>query len=118
MRAIARVTSLQGHQKYVLGMTQDPSTNSLAGAGAGSPQFPVTQWSLIGRVSEQTSGPQRTAMAQLLQCYLPALRAHLIIARRMVPEQADDVLQAFVSSKILEQRLIDRSDRERGKFRT
>jgi DNA-directed RNA polymerase specialized sigma24 family protein len=99
-------------------MKQQPRKRSALGDEAGSAQFPVTQWSLVGRVGEATSAPQRAAMSQLLQRYLPALRAHLLIARRMSAEQAEEVLQDFVSSKILEQRLIDRSDRDRGKFRT
>jgi RNA polymerase sigma-70 factor (ECF subfamily) len=85
---------------------------------AENPAFPPTQWSLVGRVSQTTSGPQRQALEQLLSRYLPALRAHLVLERRIAPEQADDLLQGFVSNKILEHRLIARSDRDRGKFRT
>ena len=54
----------------------------------------------------------------LLQRYLPALRAHLILHRRIAPDRADDLLQSFVSRKVLEQRLIARSDRTRGRFRS
>ncbi|MBC8108984.1 MAG: hypothetical protein H7Z14_20530 [Anaerolineae bacterium] len=85
---------------------------------ADNPAFPVTQWSLIDRVAATTSAQQRTAVGVLLQRYLPALRAHLVYERRVPADRADDLLQSFVSSKVLEQRLIDRSDRLRGKFRT
>jgi len=99
-------------------MKQQSREQSGVGDESRSAPFPVTQWSLVGRVSEATSAPQRAAMSQLLQRYLPALRAHLLIARRTSAEQAEEILQSFVSGKILVQRLIDRSDRERGKFRT
>ena len=60
----------------------------------------------------------REALGILLQRYLPALRAHLILHRRIEPDRADDLLQSFVSRKVLEQRLIARSDRTRGRFRS
>jgi RNA polymerase sigma-70 factor (ECF subfamily) len=60
----------------------------------------------------------REALGILLQRYLPALRAHLVLHRRIEPHQADDLLQSFVSRKVLEQRLIARSDRTRGRFRS
>ena len=50
--------------------------------------------------------------------YLPALRAHLVYKRRVSPDQADDLVQEFVASKILESDLVARADRELGKFRT
>ena len=83
-----------------------------------NPAFPATQWTLIDRVGEPTSFEQRQALAALLQRYLPALRAHLVLERRISDERADDLLQSFVSQKVLEQRVIDRTDRDRGKFRT
>jgi RNA polymerase sigma-70 factor (ECF subfamily) len=60
----------------------------------------------------------REALGVLLQRYLPALRAHLVLHRRIAPDLADDLLQSFVSRKVLEQRLIARSDRSRGRFRS
>src|SRR6476469_6253609 len=80
--------------------------------------FPQTQWTLLGRAGEATSDGQREALAALLLRYLPALRTHLLLERRLAPERADDLLQTFVSRKVLEQRLIRRVDRGRGTFRT
>jgi RNA polymerase sigma-70 factor (ECF subfamily) len=80
--------------------------------------FPVTQWSLIDRAGADSSPEQREALGILLNRYLPALRAHLVLQRRIAPERAEDLIQSFVARKVLEQRIIDRSDRERGKFRT
>jgi hypothetical protein len=80
--------------------------------------FPQTQWTLLGRAGEVTSDGQRTALGDLLQRYMPALRTHLLLERRLPPERADDLLQAFVSRKVLEQRLIRKADRGRGTFRS
>jgi DNA-directed RNA polymerase specialized sigma24 family protein len=84
--------------------------------------FPMTPWSLVARAAtdgtEGAAATMREALGTLLQRYLPALRAHLILHRRIAPDLADDLLQSFVSRKVLEQRLIARSDRTRGRFRS
>lgn len=80
--------------------------------------FPVTSWSLIGRVRSGDAAARREALGQLLNKYLPALRARLVVDRRINPARAADVLQGFVADKIVEQDLIGRADRERGKFRS
>jgi RNA polymerase sigma-70 factor (ECF subfamily) len=80
--------------------------------------FPVTSWSMVRNAADATSASQRSAMGELLKRYLPALRAHLVLDRRMRPDEADDLLQTFVVAKVLEQKLVERADRARGKFRT
>src|SRR4051812_23478431 len=80
--------------------------------------FPQTQWTLLGRAGEATSDGQRQALGTILQRYMPALRTHLLLERRLAPERADDLLQSFVSRKVLEQKLIRQADRQRGRFRT
>jgi RNA polymerase sigma-70 factor (ECF subfamily) len=80
--------------------------------------FPVTPWSLVARAGQDSSGAVRDALATLLARYLPALRAHLVLHRRLPADLADDLLQSFISHKVLEQRLIARSDRTRGRFRS
>jgi RNA polymerase sigma-70 factor (ECF subfamily) len=80
--------------------------------------FPQTQWTLVGLVGQTTSEGQREALGLLLDRYLPALRTYLLLDRRLPPDRAEDVLQGFIASKVLEQKIIKRSDRTRGKFRT
>src|SRR5947208_3626715 len=81
--------------------------------------FPATQWSLVDRARQQDTGARDDALAKLLERYLPALRAHLTLEKRIrPPERADDLLQGFVADKIIEQRLLDHADEGRGKFRS
>ena len=80
--------------------------------------FPDTSWSLIGRVAAGDSAGSREALGVLLGMYLPALRARLVLDRRVNPDLAEDVLQDFVADKILAQELIARACREKGKFRS
>lgn len=80
--------------------------------------FPVTPWSLVMQAADDGSTAMRDALGTLLHRYLPALRAHLLLRRRIPSDLADDLLQSFVSRKVLEQNLIARSDRTRGRFRS
>lgn len=79
--------------------------------------FSTTQWSLVARAADVDSGIKRQALAELLARYLPALRCHLVYKMRLTAEQADDALQAFLVSKVLETGIIKRASRERGRFR-
>lgn len=90
-------------------------SGSIAGGYAG---FPTTHWSLVELANVKSSDAQREALARLIQLYLPALKSYLMQARRMPPDQADDVLHEFVARKVLEDELVGHADRARGKFRT
>jgi DNA-directed RNA polymerase specialized sigma24 family protein len=80
--------------------------------------FPTTHWSAVSRAAEVTQTVGRPHLNLLLGRYLPALRAHLVLGRRIGDDQADDVLQGFIASKLLEQDLLAAADRTRGRFRS
>jgi RNA polymerase sigma-70 factor (ECF subfamily) len=87
--------------------------------------FPPTQWSLVERAggegtgtgTEQSDG-QAHALGALLHRYVPALRAYLVSAKRIPVHDVDDLVQGFVTEKVLEQRLAGQADRTRGRFRS
>lgn len=81
-------------------------------------RFPTTHWSLVARAGQTTSDSQREALGELVRRYVPALRAHLTLRKRIRPQDADDLVQAFLAAKVVEQKLVGRADREIGKFRT
>jgi DNA-directed RNA polymerase specialized sigma24 family protein len=80
--------------------------------------FPATRWTMVGRAGETDPATARKALGQLLQVYLPALRAHLVSIKRIDPTHAEDLLQSFISAKFLEANLAAEADRTKGKFRT
>lgn len=80
--------------------------------------FPNTAWSLVARATHVRSSVRRRTLEALLRQYLPALRAYLMARRRLGPHEADDLLQGFLASKVLEQQILRRADPARGKFRT
>ncbi|HSU68850.1 MAG TPA: hypothetical protein VLJ39_18355 [Tepidisphaeraceae bacterium] len=82
-----------------------------------NPSLPTTDWSLVESAGSAVSARQSDAMQMLLLRYLPALKAHVLARWQVSFDQAEDWLQEFLSVKVLEQRLLGRASRERGRFR-
>jgi len=80
--------------------------------------FMATQWSLVQRAGQASVQTRKASLGTLLQRYLPALRAHLRIDKRLPAEVVEDLLQGFVADKIVEQNLFARADPAKGKFRS
>ena len=83
--------------------------------------FPNTHWSLVRRAGGvDASDPEgrREALSRLLARYEPALKSYLRLVRRMPANEADELLQAFVTDRLLEHELVARADQKRGRFRS
>lgn len=79
-------------------------------------RFPTTHWSLVGRAADAIAG--RRALGELVHAYLPALRAHLTGPMQIEQHRADDLIQGFLTDKVLQQNMIALADPDRGRFRT
>jgi DNA-directed RNA polymerase specialized sigma24 family protein len=77
----------------------------------------TTDWSLVARAADVNVDVKRHALTELLNRYLSALKFHLTCHRHLSAEEAEDVIQGFLVSKVLEQDLIGRAQREKGRFR-
>jgi DNA-directed RNA polymerase specialized sigma24 family protein len=75
--------------------------------------FPETRWSLVARAGNQTE-----AMGELLSRYLPALKSHFVVRRKLAPDRVDDLLQSFIATKVLAGDFLSRANRDKGKFRS
>ncbi len=80
-------------------------------------RFPPTHWSLVGRAADRHTDAGFNALGELIQTYRAALVAHLIRARQFPALQAEDIVQAFITDKLLLGDLLATSDRTRGRFR-
>ena len=81
-------------------------------------RFLTTRWSLIDQAQRDTSADRRAALEELLSTYLPALRTHLVVAKRIDLDRSNDLLQGFVTEKILERNLLAQADPAKGRFRS
>lgn len=67
--------------------------------------FASTHWTLVARAVGN-----REALDEFLRAYLPALRTHLVYRKRLDRHLADDLLQDFVTRKVLEKDLLKLAD--------
>ncbi len=88
------------------------------GLGSDGGRFPATQWSLVALAAQPDCEARREALGRLLARYVPALVAHLTHRKGLSPDRAEDLVQEFVASKILQKDLLARADRRLGKLRT
>lgn len=72
----------------------------------------------MGRAGGRDQEARPNAIAEIVRLYSPALRAHLRHRFGCDEHRADDLLQGFLTDKVLEQRLIGYADPKRGRFRT
>lgn len=79
---------------------------------------PATHWSLIARAQDDRSSLRRPALEEIVRRYQPALRAHLLFRMRLDDATADDVLQGFLTDKLLERRFTLVADPSKGRFRS
>lgn len=87
-------------------------------ASADAKAFPPTNWSEVRRAAHPSQVWGEEALAALLSRYRPALKAHLMFAKRFSPEHAEDLLHDFIADKVLRHSLLAGSDSGRGRFRT
>lgn len=80
------------------------------------PPFPTTRWSLVARAADRTGGGAE-ALEDLLLQYAAPMRRYLTVRWHARPEVVDDLLQAFVADKILQQEILTKADARRGRFR-
>lgn len=81
-------------------------------------EFDSTRWSLVELAGDQDASQRHTALEKILSSYLPALRTYLILNRMLKAEEAEDLLQDFVTDKILVGNLLSRADHAKGRFRS
>ncbi len=79
--------------------------------------FPTTHWSLVMRAGADPSVAQRDALGDLLRRYEGAFRTFVMTRHRLPRERAEDLVQGFILSRVLERNLLARADAGRGKFR-
>jgi DNA-directed RNA polymerase specialized sigma24 family protein len=79
--------------------------------------FPNTHWSLVQRAGLPDVAARREALGILLARYEPALKSYLMRTWRVSQDTAEELVQAFVSDRILEHDLLQNASQGRGRFR-
>jgi RNA polymerase sigma-70 factor (ECF subfamily) len=71
----------------------------------------------VVRAGHDPTEARRQALGHLLHRYLGAFRSFLMVRFRMPRDRAEDVVQGFVLSQVLDKNLIGGADAARGRFR-
>jgi DNA-directed RNA polymerase specialized sigma24 family protein len=79
--------------------------------------FPETQWSLVGRAGRVSDDAHRQAIVELVKRYAPVLQSYLVYRKEIESHQAEDYVQGFLLSKVVESNFIAGASPERGRFR-
>jgi RNA polymerase sigma-70 factor (ECF subfamily) len=77
--------------------------------------FPTTCWSRVARAGDPADPEARAALEGLCRDYWYPLYA-FVRCRGLDPEEASDVVQGFLAD-LLSRQVLDRVDRDRGRFR-
>ena len=79
--------------------------------------FPTTHWGVIRSAAADGSPTGSASLDALLSRYRPTVLRYLTRRFHVPREQAEDLWQGFVASRILEGRLLSRANPRRGRFR-
>lgn len=81
-------------------------------------RFPSnTRWSLVFLASAKNLEEQQQALQELFLLYMPALRLHLTHNFKIHQDDVEDLLQGFITDKIICGTLLTNAKRSKGKFR-
>ena len=78
----------------------------------------MTRWSLVARAQDADDDARTAALNTLLQTYLPVLTWYLMRHSGLDTHKREDLIQGFVAKKILDQSILLKADRSRGRFRS
>jgi DNA-directed RNA polymerase specialized sigma24 family protein len=80
-------------------------------------EFPETQRSLISRINGDSLSTRRDALSDLFKLYKPALTRFLYF-KGWSQERAGDTIQGFFTDRILDGKLLNQFDAQKGRFRS
>lgn len=80
--------------------------------------FPTTHWSVVGMAGHGDPGIRRAALQRLLHQYIAPMELHLRLRYRLDGNAAEEIVQQFIVSKVIERHIVAKADQGRGRFRT
>ncbi len=98
-------------------MKRTPPQNDLLPHG-GIAALPQTRWSVVARACERESEAWADALDAITRLYRPVLVRHLVSRLSIPPDRAEDLVQAFLFEKLLEQNVIRHATPRKGRFRS
>jgi DNA-directed RNA polymerase specialized sigma24 family protein len=79
--------------------------------------FPSTHWTLVGEACRGTPDERREALGQLLRRYIGPLQAYVRRRWRLGEAEAEELVQDFFATHVIEREVLAHADQVRGRFR-
>ncbi len=80
--------------------------------------LPVTRWSVVARAGDRSGDSWTEALEAIARSYRPVFVRHLTGHMSMPPDQAEDLVQAFLLEKVLQKNVIRHASAKQGRFRS
>jgi len=80
-------------------------------------RFPDTRWSLVDLAGSTSDVAQSDAMMELLQIYMPAMKAFLLGSKCVPVDSVDDLVHEFIEKRMMNRKLVVLADKTKGRFR-
>jgi DNA-directed RNA polymerase specialized sigma24 family protein len=80
--------------------------------------LPPTSWSLVARAGDRDRETWLAALSSITLLYRPVLVRYLILRLRVSADQAEDIVQAFLIEKLVDQNVLLKASQKRGRFRS
>ncbi len=84
----------------------------------GAQSFNTTNWTLVKNANSGSEENRLQALGELFLIYAPALEDFLKRFYRIPTEQAKEIIQDFVSDRMVSGKLLTQASAEKGRFRT
>ena len=98
-------------------MQRATSPKPLADGGRPA-DLPATRWSLVARARSREEDGWTTALDQIVTAYRPVLVRHLVTNLRLSLDRAEDLVQAFLTDRLLDRNILAQATREKGRLRS
>ncbi len=79
--------------------------------------FPSTHWSQVKQAQNEDPRSPSRSVGTFFQRYWLPFRTHLVVHKRIDPDRADDLLQQFLLTRVLENDLLLKAIPQRGRLR-
>ena len=80
--------------------------------------LPPTRWSMVARACDREGETWLADIASITLIYRPVLVRYLILRLRVSPDRAEDIVQAFLLEKLMDQNVLLKASQRRGRFRS
>jgi RNA polymerase sigma-70 factor (ECF subfamily) len=94
------------------------STQEVSQFQGGLAALPPTRWTVVAKAGDRDMETWAGALQSITLLYRPVLVRHVISRLQVPPDRAEDLVQAFLHEKLLDQNVLRQASPQKGRFRS